>query len=159
MFRIIPLPKCTILVRLNPATYFMTFLVRSVDNPAFQPFAKSDVHVPEAGGSDTITFDVPAGKRLVIELVTIGGTLSSGNALATAAISTRQPDGSTVKHDLTIPPLFINSSGRPEYTITHPLRLYAEPGSGSVSIRVARQGLGDTFSVGASISGYLVDLP
>lgn len=133
---------------------------KGADNPAFQPFAKDVVDVPAfPGPNDTVTFDVPAGKRLVIELVTIRGTLSSGNTLAIAIIKTLQPDGSTVTHGLTIPPLGTSSTGLPTYSLTHPLRLYAEPGVGSVSIFVARNGDGPTFSVGASISGYLVDIP
>ena len=133
---------------------------KDADNPAFQPFAKYVADVPAfPGPNDTVTFDVPAGKRLVIELVTINGTLSSGNTLAVVIIKTLQPDGSTVTHHLTIPPLGKDINGRPTYCLTHPLRLYAEPGVGSVSIFVARDGDGSTFSVGASISGYLVDIP
>ena len=77
----------------NPTTAVTiqnTASVKATDNPAFQPYAKGEIQAPALG---TFSFDVPAGKRLVLELVTINGELSPGNQIGNVQVRTRQPDG------------------------------------------------------------------
>jgi hypothetical protein len=92
-------------------------------------------------------------------LVTINGELSPGNQIANVQVRTRQPDGSTVDHALANPSNVPGVPGNPIFANNYSVRLYAEPGPGSVQVFVARNGAGPTFNAEASISGYLVDLP
>jgi hypothetical protein len=130
--------------------------VKRADNPALQPYAKGESQVPALG---TFAFDVPAGKRLVLELVTISGEVSPGNQIANLQVRTRQPDGGTVDHALANPSNVPGPSGNPIFANNYLVRLYAEPGPGSVQVFIARNGAGATFNAQASISGYLVDIP
>src|SRR5689334_11649648 len=47
--------------------------IQDVDNPARQPFMFTQIFVPKTGGQAQVYFNVPAGKRLVIEYVTAEG--------------------------------------------------------------------------------------
>ena len=143
----------------NPTTAVTiqnTASVKTADNPAFQPYAKGELQAPALG---TFSFDVPAGKRLVLELVTLSGDLSPGNQIANVQVRTKQPDGGTVDHALANPSNVPGPGGNPIFANNYSVRLYAEPGPGSVQVFVARSGSGPTFDAQASISGYLVDLP
>jgi hypothetical protein len=46
-------------------------LVRDVDNPARQPFTFQQLRVTNGGEPENFTFQVPTGKRLVVEQVSV----------------------------------------------------------------------------------------
>ena len=142
----------------NPVT---NVSVRSADNPAFQPYQHDDSGVLSQNGfTKTAFFDVPAGKRLVIELVTIVAFLDIGNNLATATITVTPPGGVFVRHHLTRTPTGEVSGGPATgFTVTQPLRLYCEAGTGAVRVDVERLNNTGLFSTQFGVSGYLVDLP
>jgi hypothetical protein len=92
-------------------------------------------------------------------LVTINGELSPGNQIANLQVRTLQPDGGTVDHALANPSNVPGVTGNQVFANNYLVRLYAEPGPGSVQVFIARNGAGPTFNAQASISGYLVEIP
>ena len=137
--------------------------VQDVNNPAFQPYqADEAVGVLTPNGAYKIaTFAVPAGKRLVIELVTAYVVLEGGQNVSDVELAVTKPGGLvTVRHHLTpsrIGPAAGTATGI-AYSVCQPLRVYSEGGK-SVELKIERSGATGTFLSRFSISGYLVDAP
>jgi hypothetical protein len=97
-----------------------------------------------------IVFVVPAGKRAVIEYVSV--TCSDLQRVATAVVFT-QSGGVTAPHLVPLDP-----TGGGTYTGAEHLRLYADPGTW-ISM-LARNYETATYTCGdGAVSGYLVDAP
>jgi len=133
--------------------------VRDVDNPARQPFQAEAVGGFADGASTTgdITIGaVPAGKRLVIEYVSVFGTMLPGQKMIRASIQTED-----VSIYLRISPQGSNAGGSRDYFIA------SEDWRVTGKLRPSFRGTGerDSFaganpdSVTFTISGYLVDCP
>ena len=140
--------------------------VHDVDNAPRTAFAQSK-RLTFNGPDRAIlgNFDVPAGKRLVIESFSVFGKLPSGNELVASSINAFQGDEQfgtqhyapvfTGKTEETFEPgVFIVSSGN--------MHLEAVAGNGTVTVRLERDhiialGTIPPFSFDVSITGYLVD--
>jgi hypothetical protein len=112
-------------------------------------------------------FDVPDGKRLVIESFSVFGKLPSGNKLVASSINASQggeqfgtqhyaPVFTGNTEETFEPGVFIVSSGK--------MHLEAVAGAGTVTVRLERDhiiGLSTVppFSFEVDITGYLVDAP
>jgi hypothetical protein len=104
----------------------------------------------------TFTFvTVPAGKRLVIEYVTVNGFFEVGSAMV--ALITTTVGGITAQHQLVVTQQGV-LAGSLVFAAAQPLRLYADPGTNVLGI-VSRDPITAGGGAGMTISGYYVDLP
>src|SRR5687768_12611709 len=114
----------------------------------------------EIGGSDTL--DIPAGKRLVIENLTLRATTGNGGHFGTCDLTTRV-NGVQVSHQLI--PTFIRSGVSADlYGFQNQVKIYADgslaPGDVTeISLQASRGGTQIIGNMSLTISGYLVDLP
>ena len=130
---------------------------RDVDNPATQPF----VEVLQSSNPNNRSFQVPLGKRLVIEYVSGVGQIRSGQkilavSLQTGLVINGQQIG--VRHHftpvLTGTKTFATAGNLDTFVVSQQTRLYAEQGSTvELSTEVTEEGFGFTVTV----SGYFVD--
>ena len=138
--------------------------VRDVDHGLRTPYAQTIRMVFNSSDRAVLgNFDVPAGKRLVIESFSLFGKFPSGMKLVAASINAFQggeqfgtqqyPPVFTGNTEETFEPgVFIVSSG--------PMHLDAVAGNGTVTVRLERDHitiLTVPFSFDVSITGYLVD--
>jgi hypothetical protein len=126
--------------------------VRSVDDPARHAF-QTVVALHFAAGEFEAKqpFSIPAGKRLVIEFVTVGGTFVGDQRLDFCHIGTRVNNVYAV-HTITPPfatPIFFGTS----------VRLYADGGDNAAEVELVRNSGSGTSDPRVAISGYLVDMP
>ena len=129
--------------------------VTAADNPAKQPFqAFVPVYLPNRQNSATgPTIPVPAGKRLVIQMVSVwrSGTLAPGEGV-------RAYVGCTVKSSLIFYPLpFVPTDGTVAPGTMQAVTLYADSGT-DLMINVFRNGTSGDEADFASVTGYLVDM-
>ena len=121
-------------------------------NDAIQPFQATASCSSTVTHCDLTLFNVPAGKRAVIEYFSGEGTVGQGQ-VAWSSLTTRIAGTADTEHHvpLTTPALgFIASWGQE-------VRLYSDPSS-SITAAALASGPGPVnFSF--SISGYLVDVP
>jgi hypothetical protein len=103
----------------------------------------------------TLAFDIPAGKRLVVETVTVRADVPPGQAVRTFLRAAGTYHALTIESQGVI-------NGFDRRHGTHPIRLRVD-GRGSqpeMLLDVERPtGSGGTWFVGGSIAGYLVPLP
>lgn len=130
---------------------------RDVDNPATQPFFK----VLQSSNPNNRSFQVPLGKRLVIEYVSGIGQMRSGQKILAVSLQTNlvlngQQLG--VRHHFT--PVLTGTQTFPiagnldTFVVSQQTRLYAEQGSTvELSTEVTEEGFG--FAI--TVSGYFVD--
>ena len=130
--------------------------IRDLDNPARQPFQARVTCSATIDGCSEFIPNPPAGKRLVIEYVTMQGEIPPGQ-VATFQIDTTA-GGEFAVHDLglSLPAVAFGFVGR--VVIAQRVRLYADPGV-PIHAAASRNGSGSTVHFSFSISGYLVDLP
>lgn len=133
-------------------------IIKNADNPAKMPYSFSrsgtiDSGAVGIGWSDT---SVPAGERLVIDLVTVRALMFSGdvpyiNYCGQATLGSPQ---------FTFPLFAQPASGLGVYTGTMQGPIYVEPGTG-FTILVQRDGTASvsTDSVTVAVSGHYVSLP
>ena len=130
--------------------------IRDLDNPARQPFqARVSCSTTIDGCSEFIP-SPPAGKRLVIEYVSMQGEIPAGQ-VATFQIDATA-GGQFAVHDLGLsqPAVAFGFVGR--VVVAQQVRLYADPGL-PIHASAARNGSGNLIHFSFSVSGYLVDLP
>jgi hypothetical protein len=127
--------------------------VRDRDNPARQPFQE---RLDSSNPNDT-SFQVPLGKRLVIEYVSAASQMPAGQKLLLVKLQTdvnvnQTPIG--ILHFFTPTLTGRDAIGRDIFVVSQLTRLYAEPGS-TVTLEV-------TATAGApvvvSVVGHLVDV-
>jgi hypothetical protein len=131
--------------------------VTSADDPGRQAFAFFQSDSWEAGeDSHHVQFTVPTGKRLVIEAVSISGSLDThGQKMVTAAI---QAHVNGKFEDYFMTPTFtgVNTSARDVYIASQQTTVYADGGTD-----VLLFGSRDSFSGGGilnvSVQGHLID--
>lgn len=139
----------------NPA------LIRSVDEPSRQPFQlEIDFDTNGLGANiNQITLGtVPAGKRLVIEHVSVDASVPVGqNLLSALKIFS---GGKSAVHPLITLKQGIDVSNQQRFVTSQQVRLYADAGS-ILILRLERDTVlgGEGLLRVANVSGYLVDLP
>jgi hypothetical protein len=100
---------------------------------------------------------VPAGKRLIIQQVSVLVTLPSTSAGDIADVELRGSGGSTVFQFLPVVASIGNFGGQAQYTSNQTVLASYDAGQvPNVDVFVASN---DGFSVVASISGFMIDIP
>ena len=125
----------------------------SQDNPARQPFQRVVMSDPALPGAPQ-SFDVPAGKCLVIECVSGYINMPTGGKVSDLSLQTTV-GGQSVPHRLPVT-LMLSVSGTDRYVTCQLLRAYAGPGT-TVSYGVGTSGSAAQSS-NLTISGHLVDV-
>lgn len=120
-----------------------------VNNPAFQPIQFSLLPHSSTSNQNAIYFQVPAGKRLVIEYFSAQAQDLSGGAAAMTLGTTA--GGSFVSYII-----YVNKQDT--NAVQNTVRIYADPGS---SVQAFAFNASPATSCGGliSVSGYLVDIP
>jgi hypothetical protein len=119
-----------------------------VDNPAFQPFQVSLLPSSSTSGQNAVYFQVPAGKRLVIEYYSAQAQDTTGQAAMTL--------GTTVNGVFASYIIYVNATTTNQ--LTQMTRIYADPGTFVQAF--AFNGGGATHCGGViTLSGYLVNVP
>jgi hypothetical protein len=122
-------------------------LIQDIDNPARQPFSTT-VAIGQ------LPFNVPAGRRLVIEYVSSAFAVCHGCHVFDVAITATSASNPTAHHVLAT---FVGTGADllDHFIIAQALRVYADPGSAvSVSLNTEQAQGGNV-----TVSGYLVNLP
>jgi hypothetical protein len=132
--------------------------IRDLDNPARQPFqaTRTCTAVAQVAGC-SFNLAVPAGKRLVLEYVSLLARLPAGQVVA-FDIETTVNDAPVVHRLPFSPPAIDMFNTGSQTSIGQQVRLYADPGTTfSINANRAPSAGGATFIF--SISGYLVNIP
>lgn len=134
--------------------------VRDVDNPVRQPFHRS-VFASLPDGTTFLASDPgltpPAGKRLVIEQISIGANLPAGQRAACSLVV--RNDFAEVLFDHALPMSLQGTFGPIDsFQASLPTRVYLDP-SDSVAFDVFRTAATGSAGVRVSFSGYFVDVP
>lgn len=135
-----------------------TVSIKDVDHPARQPFAGLKiVSLTDGEQQDFTEFDpVPAGKRLVIETVTLRAVAVAGQIWDVTIFVTS--NGLMTGHTLALS-TFQTLGDIDIRTATLAVRLYADPGT-QVKVQALRQyGTVGLAGVAVSLSGHHVDVP
>jgi hypothetical protein len=129
--------------------------VRDADNPARQPFNQQFTISLQDGeyGKASDSFQVPAGKRLVIEFVSVSVQLPTGQG----------PGASFAGIDIPLVKGLYSVFSTDFFTGNQLMRLYIEPGA-SIAGSLFRSANGSYATSGAAacsiaVSGYYVNLP
>jgi hypothetical protein len=135
--------------------------VRDVDNPARQPFEAQVMGGFADGASTTGEISiatVPAGKRLVIEYVSVFGAMLTGQKMVSVEIDFRVSVNGNYHHE--VEPQGSNADGTLDYFIASALvRSYVNPGPISCFAERNSFAGANPNSVTFTISGYFVDCP
>jgi hypothetical protein len=152
----------------NIGTTASTVPVKSVENPARQPFSvHRDVTVPQNALANFEMVQIPVGKRLVIEQVSVRASVpSSTHEVAYAMVRSFYQIGNGLFDNNTYVPLTpVGHDGlNDNYVATQQTRVYADNNIGGLQLYLYRsadalnQFTGDVSGT-VFISGYLVDLP
>ena len=132
--------------------------VRDADNPARQGFQQEvGVKVEEGGNTGLTDFEVPAGKRLIIEYVSAEVHTPAGQSCDVRVGTFNNDTGRS--HFFAATQVAPTNLGN-DIMVSQMTRLYADPGTkvGVVVRRVATSQAGSLQGV-VSISGYLVNVP
>lgn len=129
----------------------------SVTNPALTAFQKAlSLKINPSSTTVVGEIPVPAGKRLVIEYVTIRVYLPPG-ALVTESDLNTTINGNLVSHEI-LPTKVLETISGDRWVCERLVRIYADGGtSANLVVFFSQNGL--TGTVLASVSGHLVDLP
>jgi hypothetical protein len=143
----------------NPVPVTVQNVIRTRGADALQVYDQAQSKSANATDYiDSISFDVPAGKRLVIETITLFSNLQPGQTLWSAQFRTTVNGSSVFGHMLSVEAQGINGNGGPAFAATHSIRGYCDGGAGVLSIGFSRNANTGNWSVGASVTGYLVDI-
>jgi len=152
----------------NIGTTGGTVPVKSVENPARQPFAvHRDITVPQNALGNFEMVQIPAGKRFVIEQVSARVDIpSSTHETAHVMVRSFYQIGNGLFDNNTYVPLTPvgHESGNDNFVATQPTRAYADNNLSGLQLYIFRSQ--DTFNQFTGdvngtvfVSGYLVDLP
>jgi hypothetical protein len=142
-------------------------LVRDVDHPARQPVHLRGIDTFDSTGAaagpleicfgqPSCTTVVPAGKRLVIEFLSVYATIPSGDTVDQLTVSTRLLPATATTQYLTV--TFQSTHiGQSRFRGAHMVRMYADPGT-SVNFQSNRSSATAGGNIVIHGSGYLVDL-
>lgn len=132
-----------------------TIQTSAMKDPALSAFqTELSIHWEDGEIGGSASFDVPSGKRLVIENLTLRATTGNGGHFGTCSLSTFL-NGTNVHHQII--PTFIRSGTSADlFGFINKVRMYAE---GKVFLQASRGGTQIIANMDLTISGYLVDLP
>jgi hypothetical protein len=149
-------------VRNTPAN---RLAIHQVDHPVLQPFAHnfSDLGF-DTGERDgeSHAFTVPAGKRLVVEDVSVGAHLGKGQRVEVHLIRIRG-DGAHCRHAIALfhqishPALGGQDSDTDFLAGGRPIRIYLEPGE-KLTARARRDAVAHGAFIDMFVYGHFVDL-
>jgi hypothetical protein len=123
---------------------------------AKQPFQKMLVVSLDPGEfSETVSFTVPVGKRLVVETASANAAVPSGQKVTVNVATTG--GGLSGRAWLALAAQGA-VSGLDRHTTTQPMRMYADPGT-AVAFQAVRSDAASTATLNFSVAGYLVDAP
>jgi hypothetical protein len=128
----------------------------SVSSTAYQEGAFVDI-TPGAYEAGVLFESVPAGKRLVIEHVSVRAELPPGQTARAAIVVSL--DGKAVSHYLVMVgqgTVIGEPTNRAVFVASHPIRLYVDPGP-RPAVTVERDNSDELGAAYASMLGYLVD--
>jgi hypothetical protein len=132
--------------------------VQNADRPSLQAYVLSGGHAFTATEFDGfIEFDIPAGKRLVIQSVTFSANVQPGQNLWAVSMQTTV-SGQPIVQDLVITPQGPTTFGGLRFTGTHALPGYCDAGTRVISFEFSRDTASGNWDGGVCILGYLVDL-
>jgi hypothetical protein len=126
---------------------------------AYQEEAFADIN-PGAFEQGVFFNDVPAGKRLVIEHVTVRAELPPGQRARASIVVTLE--ASRVTHHLVMVSqgtVIGSPTNRAAFVASQPIRLYVDGGQGAWGVNVERDSSVEGGIAYASLSGHFVDLP
>jgi hypothetical protein len=138
--------------------------MRDVDNPARQPVNLQEgitVLPNHRGGSTSVIYTVPAGKRLIIDYIGAYSSVFNGETALLIEVSAYDPNGSPTSY--AIAPL-TNGAPYADHNDVHPViasqqvSMFANPGD-QIVVQCVTDGGAPGAQIGASITGYLVNLP
>lgn len=145
-------------VKIDPTN---PLIVRDVDNPARQPYANFRTIILDDGAAGSTIFfsDVPAGKRLVIEEISVRGYAPPGQVWQFAMFSVDH-NGNEIDFDVQVNARGPNpyDAGQVQFSGSQQVRLYSDPGS-QPSFIAQRNAFTGSARLTMSISGYFVDVP
>jgi hypothetical protein len=139
--------------------------VVAVDNPARQPFqfSRSLTFSPATGQTSCAgpCFSVPAGKRMVIEFVSVIAEVGSGEKVLSLEIVQFPISQSSIVHFL--PPVFVGTNNPFQnnsdmFLISQKIKMYLDASTGA-DIEVFKNVSTSNGSISANLSGYLIDVP
>ncbi len=138
--------------------------MRDVENPARTPFQASgtiDFSPPFAGVFGSPLFDVPAGRRAVIEYASVRCFSAAGNPIVSAVIQvTELTGGGSISRSFQIPITFqgTDAFSGPLYIGGLTTRLYSDRGlsGGGVTIGASRASGSGSGSCAFAISGHTI---
>jgi hypothetical protein len=126
--------------------------VRDVNNPAQSPFTfHFQIVIDDGEIFGSASFQVPAGKRLVIEQVSF--LMTPGEDMMSAVVMTKLAGAPAVNS------YFTGAVNVEAWVATSQLRCYADGGTTVVLTAVRRSTIGDITFVEFNVSGYLVNMP
>jgi len=132
--------------------------VTSTDDTARHAFAffKSDSFL-SSEDSHSVSFIVAAGKRLVIQSVSVNALLDTGTGQKLVLTAVQATVNSQLE-DYLMAPTFTGTSAsfRDVYTVSQPTTIYADGGT-EVRVFATRNVSGSGGIMNASIQGYLID--
>ena len=119
-----------------------------------EPFRKTLSLTLDAGAREaTRSFDVPRGKRLILELATASVAASPAQRMS-ARISTQGSGEDILDHRLGLAP----GERRGRLEAVQPLRAFADSGT-TVTVALERPTFGEASAASATLFGYLIDVP
>lgn len=122
--------------------------------PGVEPFRRTLSLAFEAGARQArSSFEVPRGKRLILELATASVAASPTDRVS-ARLTTQGSGEDVLDHRLGL--ASSERAGRLE--AVQPLRAFADAGT-TVTIALDRPGPGGTSTASATLFGYLLDVP
>jgi hypothetical protein len=129
---------------------------------AFRPIAptgfSAELSLPDGTFGDAIFYDVPAGKRLVIEYLSGQVSLPTGQKLGTLTVFLTVGTN-RVRHDFPLTHQLTHAGAGKDFFVSSSLtRLYADPGS-TIQLSVVRNLNTGAADGVVSFSGHLVDVP
>lgn len=128
----------------------------NVVNTEIEPYQDNKADVGNFTNSITILYDIPEGKRLVVQHVSLDISIPTGQVIIKPVIVC----GQQVLHTLVPFLLGAESNSNDRYVASQQLTCYHDASQGALEIRVNRNFTdSDTFSVTSGVSGILVDEP
>jgi hypothetical protein len=141
-----------------PVRHQGTVSVTSIDDTARSAFAffRNDSFRSNEDGH-VVSFTVPAGKRLVIQAVSINGLVDTGTGQKIVSTAVQARVNGQLE-DYIMPPTFTGttSGGRDVYTVSQPTTIFADGGT-DVDLFAVRNVTTGGAIMNASVQGYLID--
>ena len=131
-------------------------LVRDVDNPARQPFTFREFRTYTFGDPESFNFQVPTGKRLVIEQVSVW--IAGGVTNLRVRVRTIFPAGQPNYQSYNFMGTQVIGPDNSEFIASSQMRCYADEGTtATIDVWDFFTDFGAQAEV--TVSGYLIDLP